>query len=270
MTDPIRVFVGADCNNCDLESQAVLEYSIRKHTTRPVEITWMQQAETGPWSGWQTASARTPFTHYRWSIPAVCGYDGRAIYMDSDFLVLSDIGELWDQPFDGVFALRGGKGERVAGEKIKTCCMLIDCARAKGHVPNLAALRGMPDAQSSLTRYFRDRPSLVGTYEGDWNCIDGKGYDDLSDSRLKAVHYSRIETQLHLKHALARLEREGQKHWYTGEVLTHWRTDLIAIFDRFLEEALAAGYTPDRYRVTPFGAYEKKDFVYTTHKGARP
>lgn len=271
MTDPIRIFVGADCNNCDLESQAVLEYSIRKHrerTARPVEITWMQQAATGPWSGWQTASARTPFSHYRWSIPAVCGYEGRAIYMDSDFIVLADIGQLWDQAFDGVIALRGGKGERVEGGKIKTCCMLIDCARAKGHIPTLEALRGLPDAQSSVTRYFRDRPSLVGSYEGEWNCIDGKGFEDLADPQLKAIHYSRIETQLHLKHALPRLAAEGRTHWYTGEVLTHWRPDLIALFDRLLEEAIAFGYTLDRYRITPFGAYEKKDFTYATHKGA--
>ena len=38
----IQVFVGCDPNNCDLEQMMVLEYSLRKHTSHPVNITWMQ------------------------------------------------------------------------------------------------------------------------------------------------------------------------------------------------------------------------------------
>ena len=42
MTQTIQVFVGCDPNNCDLEQMMVLEYSLRKHTSHPVNITWMQ------------------------------------------------------------------------------------------------------------------------------------------------------------------------------------------------------------------------------------
>lgn len=38
----IKVFIGCDPNNCDLEQMMVLEYSIHKHTKSPVEIIWMQ------------------------------------------------------------------------------------------------------------------------------------------------------------------------------------------------------------------------------------
>jgi len=38
----IKVFVGCDPNNSDLEQMMVLDYSIRKHTSDPVDIVWMQ------------------------------------------------------------------------------------------------------------------------------------------------------------------------------------------------------------------------------------
>lgn len=103
MTDPIKVFVGCDPNDCDLEQMMVLEYSLRKHSSLPVNIHWMQlsrnpesfwfsKPETG--EGWNTVKWATPFSAFRWSIPAHCNYEGRAIYMDADMLVMSDIAEL--------------------------------------------------------------------------------------------------------------------------------------------------------------------------------
>lgn len=125
----IRLFVGADGGNCDLESQAVLEWSVRKHASEPVEIVWMQQAATGPWSGWKCGSGRTPFSHFRWSLPSVCGYQGKAIYTDSDFVFMADIAELWNQDVPGVFLSKQPK--KHLG---KTCCLVFDCAHASGHV----------------------------------------------------------------------------------------------------------------------------------------
>jgi hypothetical protein len=261
---PIRVFAGADCNNSDLESQAVFEYSLRQHASEPVDLTWMQIAKTGPWSGWKTASARTPFSHFRWSIPSVCQYEGRAIYADSDFIFRADIAELWHQdlPKDAILLARNPDG------KVRTCCMLFDCAKAKGHIPPVEVLRTSPDAQANVVNYLKAHRELMAPFEGDWNCIDLKGYEDINDPRIKAIHYSRIETQLHLKHAIPRLQAEGRTHWYTGPVGAHWRPELQALFDQLLAEAIAAGYTLDSYRVDPHGPYQKKKFVYATSKVA--
>lgn len=261
MSDPVRLFVGADGNNCDLESQAVLEHSVRKHASRPVQITWMQNGR-GPWAGWRTGSARTPFTHYRWSIPSVCGYQGRAIYTDSDFIFRADIAELWDQAIPSVMLVRNPEG------KTRTCCILFDCAAAKGHVPPVEVLRKMPDAQATMVEYFKRRRSLTSEFAGDWNCIDLKGYDDINDPRIKAIHYSRMECQVHLKHALPRLASEGLRHWYDGPTGPHWRPELQALFDELLDEAIAAGYPPERYRVTPAGAVAKRHFTYKRSKVA--
>lgn len=260
--NPIRLFVGVGANNEDLEAQAVLEYTARKYCTEPLELTWMRQAAKGPWSGWACGTGRTPFTHFRWSIPAVCNYEGRAIYTDGDFFFVADLAELWRQPIPNVALVRNATG------KLSTSCILFDCARAKGHVPSLDELRAMPDAHGRLLNYFRAHPELLAPTAGNWDCADLKG-SSLSDPNLKAVHYTRIETQLHLKHAIPRLRQEGRQHWYTGEVFEHPNRELVVYYDQLLVDAQAAGYTLDRYRVKAFDGADRKDFAYKQHVGTK-
>lgn len=269
MNDRIRLFVGADGTNCDLESQVVLEYSVRKHSSKRIDITWMQQAATGPYSGWKCGSGRTPFTHFRWSIPAMCGYQGKAIYTDSDFLFLSDIAELWEQPIPHVGLVRNATG------KLSTSCILFDCEKAKGHVPDLVALRAMDDAHSTVLNYFRTHLGLLDAFDGNWDCADfekdKKGTAKLDDPRIKAIHYTRMEQQLHLKHALARLAKEGRPHWYTAggaPTFAHPRQDLQVLFDTLYQEAIAAGYSVEQYRVAAFAGAARKGFAYSSHVGA--
>jgi hypothetical protein len=45
MIEPIRIFVGTSSNNEDAEAEMVLEYTLRKNTTHPIEITWMRQTK---------------------------------------------------------------------------------------------------------------------------------------------------------------------------------------------------------------------------------
>jgi hypothetical protein len=257
MSDTIRLFIGCDGSNCDLESQMVAEYTARKYCSLPLEITWMQQAAKGPYSGWKCGSGRTPFTHFRWSLPAMCGYEGKAIYTDVDWIFRADLAELWQQPVPGVFLSRVGK--KGLG---KTCCMLFDCAHAQGHVPTLDKLKTMQDPQGTLMAYFRGRPDLFSGFDGDWNAIDIKGYEDINDPRIKAIHYSRIEMQPSFPYAQKRLSKEGKSHWYTGPTGPHERPELIALFGQMYREALAAGYTVEQYTVGAF-ASERRNFTYT-------
>ena len=66
---PVRVFVGCAPNHEDAESQAVLEHSIRKHASLPVDITWMKLSRdpVSPFSGWNTELWPTPFSGFRWA-----------------------------------------------------------------------------------------------------------------------------------------------------------------------------------------------------------
>lgn len=169
---------------------------------------------------------------------------------------MADIAELWHQPIPNVLLSKQPKGKLG-----KTCCLLFDNEKAKGHVPDLDTLRTMPDPQGALSKYFEGHPELSSGFEGDWNCIDGGDYTSLSDPRLKAIHYSRMSHQLHLKHAIPRLRAEGRSHWYTGEVTEHPRKDLQQLFDDLLVEAIANGFPPERYRVEQYDI-SRKAFAY--------
>lgn len=257
----IRIFVGCAANNEDLESQAVLEWSIRKHTSRPLEITWMQLSRdpTSPFysdgpRGWQTQNWTTPFSGFRWAVPELSDFTGQAIYTDSDVVYRADIAELWGEPIAPGKAVIAKDGNHGRHGKL-FCVSKWDCARARRHIPPLAELQCDPQSHLALMRHFSVHHEAVQPFaRGDWNAVDTEPVD-LDSPNTKAVHYTGIPTQLQLKHALPRLAREGRRHWYGGVVCEHPRRDLQKLFDRLLFEAQVNGYGIDRYRREPFGQY---------------
>jgi hypothetical protein len=267
--DTIRLFVGTSANNEDSEAEAVLEYTARKFCSLPLEITWMRQADKGPWSGWASNRAgRTPFSAFRWSLPAVCDFKGKALYTDVDFFFRADLAELWGQPIPRVALVRNPTG------KLSTSCIVFDCEKAKAHLPTLNELKRLSDAHSHCLNHFRKHPELLAATVGDWDCAafeKSNAIDKprLDDPNIKAVHFTRVETQLHLKHAIPRLQKEGKRHWYTGEIFEHRRPDLQALFDQLLGEALAAGFTIDSYRHSGFAGATRRDFTYKQHIGTK-
>lgn len=133
--DVVRVFVGAD------RSQAlavdVLEYSIKRHTQAPVEVTSMANL-TLPEPVDIRQGSRTNFSFTRFAIPGLCNYQGKAVYMDADMQVFKDILGLWNIPFEErekVQILEGvpdeyqPDGKKGAPEKRKkqSSVMLLDC-----------------------------------------------------------------------------------------------------------------------------------------------
>ena len=252
--DPIRIFVGCAANNEDLESQAVLEYTLRKFVSKPLEIEWMQQSNdpTSFWSGWNTNGWVTPFSGFRWGIPARCNFEGKAIYMDSDMIVRDDIAKLWDMPMNpGAACISKGHGKRF-------CVTLFDNAKIKPFMLPIQEIK----TKMGVYRIQRDRISqqkgLVQSFPKgqNWNCCDGETYKDLGHSDIKCIHYTAIDTQPQLRYAIPRLASAGVKHWYKGKPRAHSRKDLLALFDKLLTEAKAAGYPPERYIVQGIGGYK--------------
>ena len=256
----IRIFVGTAPNGEDAESQAVLEHTIRNHASEPVQIEWMRLQHEGFWSGWNTTRWPTPFSAFRWGIPARCGFEGRAIYMDSDIIVLGDIAELWRQDFAPGKAVLAKHGGRL-------CVSLWDCEAAQKHMLPIDKLRSDPESHRNMG--LKSKTSgIVGTFEGNWNCLDGENFQNIEDPAIKAIHYTDMSCQPQLKYALPRLAAAGQKHWFDGTVRAHPRRDLQKLFDRLLSEAIEAGYTPESYLPRePFGDFRKKSLV--NYKGGR-
>lgn len=240
----IRIFIGTSPNGEDAEASAVLEYTLRRHASEELDITWMRisRDRKSPWNGWNTANFSTPFTPFRWTIPEICNFEGKAIYMDTDIFVLGDIAELWNQSTNGKAILV----QDMHKMPYRTCVALMDCAVMRQVVPSISSLKRKDDAHEMIMNYLMIRKDFVGQFSGKWNVVDLKNAS-LFDPEVKAVHYSSIAHQPHLPLAVERLKERNLKHWYDGERFDHWRTELTEEFKILLAEAKDAGFTPDKY-----------------------
>lgn len=255
-----RIFIGCDPNDCDLEQMMVLEYSLRKHTSIPFEIEWMRLSRdpnsfwysSGTGEGWRTDRWATPFSAFRWSIPARCNFQGRAFYTDTDVLFLSDIAEIWHHPVEtGKAMLAAGSGSALRLGEI-----LWDCAVAEPFLPPLKDLQHDLRGHKKLQRSFEQHPQCVSALAPEYSNLDG---DNLSREALKALHYSAMGSQFSHRFSLPRLQAENRNHWFDGQIYQHSRDDLRELFDQYYHDALAAGYTLDQYRnPQPFGHFNKQ------------
>lgn len=191
--------------------------------TRSPESPWYSDPEKK--AGWDTSSWATPFSRFRHALAAVCNYTGKAIYMDSDMLVMRPIDELWN------IELAAGKAVAAKNAR-RLCVMLIDCQKMRGIAPTLAQLqRGARPAYDSLIQEF--------TPEQSWNCLDG---ETLPIEKICNIHFTSVDSQPNAPMAIARLKASGEAHWFDGQVKPHWRPELTALWHREYNAALAAGY----------------------------
>lgn len=206
MSDTIHVWIGTDRFQQVTPAEDVLEYSIRRHTSRPIEIHWMRAGDpgwelsadgsNGSWAagaaiagGWVksgTFSWGTPFSNFRLAIPELMGFEGHAIYLDADMLLLDDIGKLWDMK------PAAGKGIRCIN-KARTDVSVIDCSyfKDKQWYPRLDKLKSVKAKLGQYMRFFLHHGTLDTSLPAVWNDIDGKLYDQHPDE-VKLLHYSHV------------------------------------------------------------------------------
>ena len=250
----IRIFIGCAPNHDDAESLAVLEYTLRKHASQPLDITYMKHSNdpTSPFYGWDCSRWPTPFSGFRWVIPELCGHEGKAIWMDSDMIVMDDIVKLWDTPFLDGSPVIGKSNSRL-------CVSLWDCAAAHPDV-TLDWLKTNPGQHREMSARYRGLGVQPYPRGENWNCLDGEQYANLDDPEIKVLHYTSMPHQPYVKYAVPRLAKEGRTHWFNGTPTPHWRQDVQDLFDKLLAEAEAAGYTVDSYCQDPiFGDFAKGD-----------
>lgn len=259
MNEPIKLFVGCSANGEDAESMMVLHHSIIENTSRDIDITWMRASRDpeSPYGGWDMTTWATPFSGFRWSIPEVCGFKGKAIYCDSDFIFFSDLKDLWDQEFESgkVVMAKGGENSW------RYCCAMWDCAAAERYLLPLTRQKILANSHQRHMAYFSANRDIVQPFKGNWNCVDG---EDLTIEQIDALHYSDMGTQFHHKYATPRLEAAGQKHWFDGQTRPHWRTDLQELFDQYYERALESGMAVQDYipgNNAAFGEYNKQSQI---------
>ncbi|MBY0549074.1 MAG: hypothetical protein K2W95_17505 [Candidatus Obscuribacterales bacterium] len=132
---PMKVFIGA--SSTEWLPAKVLEYSIRKNASFAVQTVNLANC-VRPFKMPLDASnkPRTPFSFQRFLIPELMQYSGRAIYLDSDMLVLQDIAKLWRMPFSGA-NLICTSALNQAQRAVQYSVMLLDCNSLNWNIDTL-------------------------------------------------------------------------------------------------------------------------------------
>ncbi len=207
--DPVRVFVGSSPKH--EVPERVLIHSVVSQSSRPVEINVIDAVAeeirctdaTGAsrllplppaWQG-RMYIRGTGFHYARFAPPQLSGYQGRAIYLESDQLLLGDIAELWEFPLAGASCaavpaldVRGPVNVLQQGGYISSV-LVYDCARSTGldalQLCEGTATPGRDSAQFSMSDDFLQQNGLTVTaLPPQWNDHERRNPD------TKLLHFS--------------------------------------------------------------------------------
>ena len=179
-------------------------YSLRKHTKRDLEVyvfngthNAIELNDNEPFSAPMSLRVKyrniTEFSLYRFLIPELCNFQGRAIYIDSDTICLSDIAELFDTPMGGADFL--AKHDAYPGEALwGLSVMLVDCAKSRFNLEQIideidSSLYSMTDFSCMSSRFLSHHPYTIGQLDPNWNVFDRW------DAQTRLIHYTNLETQ---------------------------------------------------------------------------
>jgi lipopolysaccharide biosynthesis glycosyltransferase len=192
----IRIFIGYDQR--EAAAFSVLAHSIHRRASQPVAIApVMLDQLKAVFKRERNALQSTDFSFSRFLTPWMCGYQGWAIFIDCDMLVLDDVAKLWAMR-DDRYALQVVKHHHVPKEDVKflgqrqskyekknwSSVMLMNCAKCRALTPEY-----VNTATGLELHQFKwlEGDDLIGEIPSRWNHL--VGYDaPRSDAAL--VHYT--------------------------------------------------------------------------------
>lgn len=193
----VPVFIGYD--RVETVAYHVLSHSIISRSSLPVAITPINQRNLkGHYWRPRGEFDSNEFSNSRWLVPHLMDFDGWAIWMDADMLMLEDIAELWEQR-DDRYAVMVKKHNHQPNEDIK----FLGQQQTKYNRKNWSSLVMFNCAKCTpLTKYVvNTSPGLwmhqfqwlpddqIGEIHGNWNLL--VGYDKpVRDPKL--VHYTTL------------------------------------------------------------------------------
>lgn len=247
---PIRIFIGS--GEASRIERKTLIYSLKKHTTRPMDIfvfngthNTIEHGQKKPYLAPMPLHIKyrniTEFSNYRFLIPDLCGYQGRAIYVDSDTLVFKDIGELYDVPMNGYDFLAKAEAyqSNAEGHRWGLSVMLIDCERCHFDLERYFeeidnAKYTLHDMHEMTTKFLKHHPFKIGKIDARWNSFDKYN----QDTRL--IHYTNL------------LKQPWKFHGHRYGVVWH----------QYLHEAIEAGYvTVEDIELSKCRGYVRQDLL---------
>lgn len=197
------VFIGS--GEASVLERKTLIYSIKKNTPGPVEIVVFNGTHNtiehegaepilAPLSLRAKYKNITEFSNYRFLIPALRGFKGRALYLDSDMVCIGDLRDIFNVPLHDN-ALLGKSFVTTAGDRRWGLSVaLYDCARC--HFDLDLYINEMDhgdysytDLQQMTLRFLKSHAFQIGEIDPNWN-----SYDHF-DSKTKLIHYTNLHTQ---------------------------------------------------------------------------
>jgi hypothetical protein len=198
LVEPMRVFCGLD--ESQIVAARVLEYSIRKHASRPVRFYPMRDVPT-PVPKDPKNRGRTGFSFSRFHIPKLSGYQGKALYADADMQVFGDLAELWETPFDGAKVICTRQDEPPEQWKDSSwfkpgrqmSVMLLDCAKLNWDIEEI--VRGLDEERYTYEQLMFNL-SIVEPDEINDNIPPEWNHLEHSEPGItKLLHYTVVPTQ---------------------------------------------------------------------------
>ena len=194
----IRIFIGFDPR--ETVAYHVLSHSIHARASAPVSIAPLMLSQLGGLMTRERNSLQsTDFSFSRFLTPYLCGFEGWAIFMDCDMLVLEDMVKLWALR-DDKCAVMCVKHDHVPKEKTKflgaqqtkyekknwSSVMLFNCAKCTALTPDYVnSVSGL-----DLHRFnWLGADDLIGEIPHRWNLL--VGYDQsIPVDEVSNLHYT--------------------------------------------------------------------------------
>jgi lipopolysaccharide biosynthesis glycosyltransferase len=149
----LRVFIGRD------ERQPiaynVLADSIVRHASRTVSITALNLRALPI-----KRRGLTQFTFSRFLVPYLCGYEGKALFLDADMVVTGDIAELFESDIDSHQVLVNKDQQPFEWAS----AMLFDCAACPVLTPEF-----IDNPKNGLLDFKWCENGGVGAFAPEWN-----------------------------------------------------------------------------------------------------
>jgi hypothetical protein len=186
---PIAIFVAA--TEAQMLAVKILEHSIRKHASMTVRVEPLHLSGVEiPVPKEPKNHPRTPFSFQRFLIPALNGYRGKAVYLDSDMQVFQDMRKLWMLPFRAADLL-AAREPGASGRRPQFSVMLLDCGALHWDIANI--VRSLNDGEFSYEDLMYNmsvatqiRPDIDPV----WNSLER-----YVEGETALLHYTDMQTQ---------------------------------------------------------------------------
>lgn len=186
--EPVRVFVAA--TPAEWLPMRVLEFSIKETTSLPVEVSAIYTfSRVIPMPIAIENRPRTPFSFQRFLIPELCGFSGKAIYLDADMQVFWDIRDLWNYDFAGCDLQTVREAQK--GRRGQFSVMLLDCKALGWNIDQIVAALDAGELDYAALMYEMRVAKKIGTdISPEWNSLER-----YNPEKTRLLHYTDMNTQ---------------------------------------------------------------------------